>query len=311
MHHLLMQEPTSSLATLPFEPHTRAPIRDAGTRFGDLFPQNARVTLPPLIGGFVGSDTTACLAYFDFDHARVPMLAVDLGTNGEVMATDGEEILVASTAAGPAFEGVNISHGTRAVDGAVVDACVENGHLKVTTLGNRAPVGLAGSGLLALVHALRGAGVVDATGRLVNRHNAVQVERDEEGVAHVIVSERVSLSQRDIRELQKAKAAIRAAADLLLARLHLAPRELRRVILTGAFGSQLKLDALLGLGLLPPVNPEQIELIPNGAGMGAALFLTDAGFARGEALAARARHVELNSEPEFNTQFVERLGLHP
>lgn len=308
MHHLLMRYPVDKIAALPFQPHDRAAIREARAFFGTLFPARARVALPPLIGGFVGSDTTACLAAFDFDRARVPMLAIDLGTNGEVMATDGDAILVASTAAGPAFEGVNISCGTRAVDGAIVDARVEVGKLRVTTIGNRAPSGIAGSGLFALAHALRGAGVIEASGRFANNHATIPIERGN-AVARVVIAERVALTQMDIRELQKAKAAIRVAADILLEKLNVAPRALRRVILTGSFGSQLNKDALIGIGLLPAVDRARIEMVANGAGLGAAIFLREEGFARGESLAARAQHVELNFGAGFNERFVEALKL--
>ena len=307
MHHLLLRYPVHQLAVLPFQPYACAALEDARAYSGHLFPEHARVALPPLIGGFVGSDTTACLAAFDFDRAGVPMLAIDLGTNGEVMATDGKTILVASTAAGPAFEGVNISCGTRAVDGAIVDACIEQGKLRVKTIGNRVPIGIAGSGLLALVYALRRAGVIDARGRF-NRHPAIAVDRSE-GVARVVINERVALTQRDVRELQKAKAAIRVAAEMLLERLYLSPRALQRVILTGAFGSQLNVEALMGLGVLPAVDRARIEMVANGAGMGAALFLRDDGWARGIALAARAQHIELNAAPDFNARFVEALQL--
>jgi uncharacterized 2Fe-2S/4Fe-4S cluster protein (DUF4445 family) len=308
MHHLLMRYPVDKIAVLPFQPHDHASILDAGDFFGNLFPERARVALPPLIGGFVGSDTTACLASFDYDRARAPMLAIDLGTNGEVMATDGDAILVASTAAGPAFEGVSISCGTRAVDGAVIDARVEDGNLRVTTIGNRAPIGIAGSGLFSLIHALRGAGVIEANGRYASNHAAIPIDRSND-IARVVVNERVALTQMDIRELQKAKAAIRVAADILLEKLNVAPRDLRRVILTGSFGSQLNKDALIGIGLLPDVERARIEMVANGAGLGAAIFLRDEGFARGEALAARAEHVELNSEPGFNERFVDALRL--
>jgi len=109
-------------------------------------------------------------------------------------------------------------------------------------------------------------------------------------MARVVINERVALTQMDVRELQKAKAAIRVAADILLEKLNIAPRDVRRVILTGSFGSQLNKDALLGIGLLPDVERARIEMVANGAGLGAALFLRDEGFARGEALAARASH---------------------
>jgi uncharacterized 2Fe-2S/4Fe-4S cluster protein (DUF4445 family) len=135
---------------------------------GGIFPERAAVSLPPLIGGFVGSDALACLAYFHFDQPPGPMVAVDLGTNGEVLVTDGDRILVASTAAGPAFEGVFISCGTRAVDGAITAARLENGEIVFETIASEPPIGLTGSGLISLVHALRQEGVIEPSGRIAD-----------------------------------------------------------------------------------------------------------------------------------------------
>ncbi len=112
MHHLLLRYPTDTLGQLPFQPHACAALRfgpaDPNNAFADILP-GAEVALPPLVGGFVGSDALACLIHYGFDRATEPMAAVDLGTNGEVMVTDGKRVVVGSTAAGPAFEGVNIS----------------------------------------------------------------------------------------------------------------------------------------------------------------------------------------------------------
>ncbi len=301
MHHLLMQLPVHTLAAIPFQPLRCESIPDARKFFGVLFPDHAPIALPPLIGGFVGSDTTACLAYFGYGHAVQPMLAIDLGTNGEVMATDGKgRILVASTAAGPAFEGINISCGTRAVDGAIVDAGVKDGQLHVTTIGDRTAKGVTGSGLLSLIHALRTMGAINGRGRLM---------QDGKGVMHTPISGRVTLTQWDVREFQKAKAAIRVAADILLERLSIGSHDLEHVYLTGSFGGQLNIDAALALGVLPEVDRERIELLPNGAGLGAAMFLQNGGFAMGEELAQRANHVELDLDPAFNTRFIEAMGL--
>ena len=119
MHHLLARLPIDKLAVMPFEPHSSDSILNAAPLMDGIFAKGIQVTLPPLIGGFVGSDALACLAYFGFDQAPGPMAAIDLGTNGEVLVTDGKRILTTSTAAGPAFEGVNISCGSRAIDGAI------------------------------------------------------------------------------------------------------------------------------------------------------------------------------------------------
>lgn len=344
MHHLLLRYPVDTLAELPFQPHNLAAIRDAGGRFGDTFPRQARVALPPLIGGFVGSDALACLAYYRFDRAPGPMAAIDLGTNGEVMVTDGRRIVVASTAAGPAFEGVNISCGTRAVDGAIVGVKADagDGSLRLTTIGDQPPVGLTGSGLLDLVRELRRAGVVDRTGRFVREHPVFghRLSQDQGGVRRLLITDSpegppggdlrdlrqevdrrgaesaeeaprvpLYLTQHDIRELQKAKGAIRTAVEILLARLDLAPGDLCRLILTGSFGSQLNVEAVVGLGMVPPLDLDVVEPSANGAGLGAALFLDDEEFARGERIATQAEQVDLDMDPDFNRRFIEAVDL--
>jgi uncharacterized 2Fe-2S/4Fe-4S cluster protein (DUF4445 family) len=339
MHHLLVGYPVDTLAELPFQPYRTGALVDNGDSsvrgvFGDTFPAQTQVALPPLIGGFVGSDALACLAYYGFDRASGPMAAIDLGTNGEVMVTDGQRILVASTAAGPAFEGVNISCGSRAVDGAIVGvkADAAAGRFTLTTISDEAPVGLTGSGLLELVCELRRAGMLDASGRLAREHADFghRLDVDEDGVRRLLITrkgidlserdtaleqgtepERVALylTQHDVRELQKAKGAVRAAADILMARLGLEPDDLERMILTGSFGSQLSVEAVVGLGMIPPVDLSVVELSGNGAGLGAALFLDEEEFARGERIAAAAEQVDLDLDPEFNRRYIESLEL--
>ncbi|MCL7451738.1 MAG: ASKHA domain-containing protein [Anaerolineae bacterium] len=328
MHHLLLRYPVDTLAELPFQPYARGAVRDGHELFGDTFPSGAQVALPPLIGGFVGSDALACLAYYGFDRADGPMAAIDLGTNGEVMVTDGERVLVASTAAGPAFEGVNISCGTRAVDGAIVSvtADAQNGRFALETIADHPPVGLTGSGLLDLVCELRRNDVVDRTGRFVRDHPAfgARMSQDERGVRRLLITEKgvdlrgaegledatqvpLYLTQHDVRELQKAKGAVRAATEVLMARLGLQPNDLTRMILTGSFGSQLSVEAVVGLGMIPPVDLEVVEPSANGAGFGAALFLNDEEFARGEQIAAAAEQVDLDLDADFNRRYIEAM----
>ena len=350
MHHLLLRASIDTLAELPFQPSERETRRfqsgagaSAGAEpFADIFPPGVEVLLPPLIGGFVGSDALACLLYYGFDRATEPMAAVDLGTNGEVMVTNGRRILVASTAAGPAFEGVNISCGSRAVDGAITGVDVfmpagsaaglldsqagEAASLRLRTVADQPPVGLTGSGLLELVYKLRLAGVIEPNGRLAAEHAvfgdrlSVDVQESPEGanaVRQFLIAESVDeeqrkplqLTQHDIRELQKAKGAIRAAIDTLMAQLDLAPGDLARVILTGSFGSQLSIDAVVGLGMTPPVASRIIEMSPNGAGFGAAMMLDAEEFARAERIAAAAEQVDLDLDPEFDRRYVRSLRL--
>lgn len=333
MHHLLLRYPTDTLAELPFQPFATETVRfrggDPDNPLADLLPPGAEVVLPPLVGGFVGSDALACLLYYGFDRATEPMAAIDLGTNGEVMVTDGKRILVASTAAGPAFEGVNISCGTRAVDGAIVDAtATPDGQLRLKTVGDAPPVGLTGSGLLALARELRRVGVIEWSGRFAPDHPTFgwRFDMGPEGARRFLITDagvdrrgieegqegiRVSLrlTQYDARELQKAKAAIRATVDTLMQRLGLAPGDLKRMILTGGFGSQINTDAALELGMIPPAPREAIEISGNGAGHGAALMLDETELARAERLAAAAEQVELDLDPDFDRRFVRSMAL--
>jgi uncharacterized 2Fe-2S/4Fe-4S cluster protein (DUF4445 family) len=315
MHHLLAQLPLDSLAVIPFQPYSKAAIDDATSMMGGIFPPSARVMLPPLIGGFVGSDALACLAYFGFDNSPGPIAAIDLGTNGEVMVTDGKRIVTASTAAGPAFEGVNISCGTRAVDGAVTHARLDGDELALNTIAGEPPIGLTGSGLLSVIHELRQVGVIEPTGRILAHPPifAERIDEDPHGARRVALTPdgRVKLSQWDVRELQKAKGAIRAAIDILLAQLGLKPTDLERVILTGSFGGQIDIEAVLALGMIPPVRREVVETLANGAGLGAAMFLSDEGFELSKKLAVKAEQIDLDLDPDFNLRYVGSMELSP
>jgi uncharacterized 2Fe-2S/4Fe-4S cluster protein (DUF4445 family) len=315
MHHLLVQLPVDSLSTMPFQPHNSDPIQDAADRLGGIFPGNARVDLPPLIGGFVGADALACLSFFDFDRASAPMAAIDLGTNGEVMVTDRDRILTASTAAGPAFEGVNISCGTRAIDGAVTHLNFQNGHLQFSTISDESPIGLTGSGLLSAVHVFCQVDLIKESGRINSASQILPQEVNPDrhiGREILLIPDgSLRLNQWDIRELQKAKGAIRAAMDVLMARLDLRPKDLQRVILTGSFGGAVDLEAVLALGMIPPVEAKIVETIANGAGFGAAQFLTDDGFARGVNIAQKAEQIDLDADAHFIESYVNAMKLNP
>jgi uncharacterized 2Fe-2S/4Fe-4S cluster protein (DUF4445 family) len=315
MHHLLTKKPLDSLAMMPFQPYDPASIPDATYLMGGIFPKNAIVSLPPLVGGFVGSDALACLAYFGFDDPPGPMAAIDLGTNGEVMVTDGKRVLTASTAAGPAFEGVNISCGSRAIDGAIVDLKLEGNQVKFTTIADADPIGLTGSGLLSTVFEFCNAGVIDVSGRILPEpaHFSDRVFTNEDGQRSIKLTDdgKLLLTQHDVRELQKAKGAIRAAIDVLMQQLNLKPDDLQKVILTGSFGGQVDIDAIIEIGMIPPVRREVVETAANGAGFGAAMFLTDEGFALGEKLASEAKQVDLDLDANFNMLYIEGMSLAP
>jgi uncharacterized 2Fe-2S/4Fe-4S cluster protein (DUF4445 family) len=163
-----------------------------------------------------------------------------------------------------------------------------------------------------MVWALRKAGVLRQdgrfaadppvlAGRIVNDGNGRRISLTPDG--------QLSFTQKDVRELQKAKGAMRAAMEILMQHLGLQASDLQRVILTGSFGAQLDIEAVLGVGMLPSVRREVVETIPNGAGLGAAMFLSDEGFAWGERLAARAEQINLDQDADFMHQYVQAMAL--
>jgi uncharacterized 2Fe-2S/4Fe-4S cluster protein (DUF4445 family) len=142
---------------------------------------------------------------------------------------------------------------------------------------------------------------------------AEMISRDDQGSRRIQLSAEkdLYLTQLDIRELQKAKGAIRAAVDVLLANLDLNPDDLTRVTLTGSFGGQVDIDAILEIGMIPPVPKEIVETVANGAGFGAAIFLSEEGFALGEKLAQKAEQIDLDTDPLFQSFYIGGMKLSP
>ncbi len=310
MHHLLTKLPLKTLSVIPFQPYKKETINISNGLFEGIFPSSTEVTLPPLIGGFVGSDALACLAYFNFDGTNKPIAAIDLGTNGEVMVSDGKTILTASTAAGPAFEGVNISCGTRAIDGAITDVSYENNKFGFKTIGNEFPIGLTGSGLISAIHQMLKVNLINKSGR-IEKNSPLFLEWGLNNNGYLAINlvpdGKIKLTQQDIRELQKAKGAIRAAVDILMKKLNLEPNDLEHFYLTGSFGGQINIQSIIKIGMIPPVKPEIVEAIPNGAGLGAAMFLTRKGMVLAEKLAYQAKQIDLDQDTDFINHYLNSM----
>jgi uncharacterized 2Fe-2S/4Fe-4S cluster protein (DUF4445 family) len=252
-----------------------------------------------------------------------PTLAVDIGTNGEVMLWSGERTLVCSTAAGPAFEGAQIRHGMRAAVGAIEHVRTADGRVVVHTIGQAPAIGLCGSGLLDAVAVLLDLGVVNSAGLMADGSAAqglppevasrlsgegqdrqfALVPAEESGL-----DEPIALTQRDIRQLQLAKGAVRAGIEVLLAESGLRATDLERILLAGAFGSYIDRASAVRLGLVPALHLAQIVAVGNAAGAGAVMALTSLEERRKAAgLAESVTHVELSTRPDFQMLFMETM----
>jgi len=314
MHHILLDLPLGQLVRAPYTPFSIErrvfPAVDLGLR---VHP-SAMMLIAPVVGGFVGADTVACLSATAFEQIQAPTLLIDIGTNGELVLTSGSRRVCCSTAAGPAFEGANISCGMRAEPGAVDHVWLENGEFCVSTIGDAPARGICGSGLIDLVALLVRQGTIDETGRFcADSPLSDQLIATTDAKAAFLVVEgetRVTLSQKDVRELQLGKAAIRAGISVLLDALALTESQVERVLLAGAFGSHLAPDALCDIGLLPEAFRGKVESIGNAAGEGAKLYARNYMlFEESETLARETEYIELSLSASFTNYYLEAMSF--
>jgi len=309
----------SALGELPFVPvFTDAPDLEASDLGLDINPCG-KVYVFPQIGGFVGGDTVAGIVASHLDRGTETVLFVDIGTNGEIVLAHQGHMLATSVAAGPAFEGARISCGMRATNGAI-EKVVMAGDLCLNVIGNTRPAGLCGSGLIDTVAELLRTGLLDPTGRLRTPDelpsDAAPALRKrligQDGHVDFLLaskSETVSgkallLTQRDVRELQLASAAIRAGISILLEMEGLKPMDLSQVLLAGAFGNFIRRNHARRIGLLPPIACDRIRFIGNASSMGAKRALLSVTEKQAASAIARAvRHVDLSLSPEFQAAF--------
>ena len=248
----------------------------------------------PNIAGFVGGDTVGCMVSTRFDREEELTLLIDIGTNGEMVLGNRSRRIACSTAAGPAFEGARISCGMRGTEGAVDHVTLQDGQLHHHVIGAVPPAGLCGSGLLDLVAALLELGIISESGRMKSK-------------AYTLCPN-VTLTQKDVREVQLAKAAIRAGIELLAESMGAEVSDIRKVYLAGAFGNYMDPASACRIGMLPPVLLDRIIPIGNAAGEGAKLCaLSREEFAYSQRLAKETEFLELASLPQFHSRYISAL----
>ena len=285
MHHLLLGIDPKPLVTPPYMPNVFEALE---------LQKGCQVRVLPNIAGFVGGDTVGCMVSTRFDRKEALSLIIDIGTNGEMVLGDKHRRIACSTAAGPAFEGAKISCGMRGADGAVDHVWMENGEVKYHVIGDAPPEGLCGSGLLDLVAVLLDLEIIDESGRM-------------EGKQYTLC-DHVTLTQKDVREVQLAKAAIRAGIELLAETLHRDVSDIQTVYLAGAFGNYLTPASACRIGMIPPVLLDRITPIGNAAGEGAKLCaLNREEYLYSQRLAKETEFLELASLPQFQDCYVDAL----
>ncbi|MCK4700855.1 MAG: DUF4445 domain-containing protein [Bacteroidales bacterium] len=303
MIHLLLGLPVKSLAISPFKPVTLNSVNlPAAEILNDDF-SSAEMHIFPGVSAYVGPDIVSGMYNRSFEDLKEITLFVDLGTNGEIVLGDMEKILCVSAAAGPAFEGARISCGTGCVSGAISYAGINKGKVWYSTIKQQPAVGLCGSGLVDLVAASLDAGIIDKSGLMKPeyRKDGLFIEKDSDG-------NEMRLTQKDIRELQLAKSAIRAGIEILIEEFDVTNNDIRKVYLAGGFGNYINADSAVRIGLLPKKLRNHIVLAGNSSLGGAvdSLLNPDKEEKVMEIL-KKVHYIELSSNRDFNDKFAEYM----
>ena len=288
---------------------------------------NAQATIFPALGAYVGGDIVAGMLATGMTRDRRLRLLIDVGTNCEVVLGSADGVVCTAAPAGPAFEAAQIACGMRAAEGAVEVVRLRDGMVELDVIGDAEPAGICGSGLVDAAAELIRVGLLDKSGRFVPEEEAERVEPQlasrltarADGTRIFVLSwaagegdvdGAVYLSQRDVRELQFAKAAIATGWRLLVEDLGIAETDIQQVLLAGSFGSYLSPSSAIRIGLVPKLALPRIVAAGNVAGEGAKMALLSLQERHAaEAILDEVRYIELSDRPDFNDRFVEQLAF--
>lgn len=324
MGHLLMGLDPQNIAATPFTPVSSQSCIYFAKELGFKLSAATRVFMLPHISGYVGADVVGGILAAGIDRRDDLGLIIDIGTNGEIVLGNEDKMVCCSTAAGPAFEGANIRHGMGGVRGAINTIMLDGDKLKYTTIGDEAPLGICGSGIVDALAMLLDGGIVDETGRLLDE-DEIESEiglklanrlTEVDGLGAFIIAdakesgngEPIVITQKDIREIQLAKAAISAGIKVLINRMGKKMSDIHNLYLAGGFGSYIDKRNAARIGLIPSALQHRITAIGNGAGTGAMLcLLSEEYYKKAKFIKDMANYVELSSTLEFQNEYVDSM----
>ncbi|MBI4948580.1 MAG: DUF4445 domain-containing protein, partial [Deltaproteobacteria bacterium] len=316
MEHLLLKVSPEPLSKVPYRPAFVEAKRIKASELG-IERTDADLYAFPLIGGFVGGDAVAVALSLRLKDEKKPALAIDIGTNSEIMLSANGSLFATSAAAGPAFEGGEIKGGMTAARGAISGVSIHGEDVSLDCIGGSTPKGICGSGLVSAVSELLKAGIIERTGRIRSRDEVStnlsnRIRETEDGNAFVLyrgAKTEVALTQSDLRALQTAKSAIRAGINLLLKKAGIGAVDLGTIYIAGAFGSNLDPEGLKEIGILDKGWLKNIRTAGDAALEGAVLALDDKGKKEAETLAREFKFVSLSGSAHFEREFIANLGF--
>jgi uncharacterized 2Fe-2S/4Fe-4S cluster protein (DUF4445 family) len=311
IHHLFLGLPVKQLGLSPYVPAVDTAVDVKAREIGLQIAPGSYVHLLPNIAGYVGADHVAMLLATRLADTNGVTLAIDIGTNTEICLNHKGKMTSVSCASGPAFEGAHIKFGMRAAPGAIEHVRLDGGKLEIQTIGGETPVGICGSGLLDVVAQLRLNEVIQRSGKMT----AHPLVRSQDDKMEFVLAERenlddITLSQKDVRELQLAKAAIRLGIQALVEAEGLTENDLEQIIIAGAFGTFIDVESAITIGMLPNLPLERFTQVGNAAGTGARLALiSHTEREKANEIACQDDYIELAKVPNFNQKFAEATYL--
>jgi len=295
MNHLFLGLPVSTLAVSPYNAVFSILPELSTAEIGFKINKYCKIYIVPNIKSFVGGDISAGIIASDFENREGNYLFIDLGTNGELVLKKGDRFVTTSTAAGPAFEGMNISHGMLALPGAIYKA--ENTHrLILNALGKKKPKGICGTGLIDLISIFLKKGEITSKGAIKDKAKKIKI------------TDNIFITQKDIREMQLAVAAVKAGTKMILQKFNMKLRDLDGIFIAGAFGNYLNIENSISIGLLPKISKNKIIFIGNSSIGGAkALLLSNEARKKVESLTKKIQHFSLATKHSFQQQFIDAI----
>jgi uncharacterized 2Fe-2S/4Fe-4S cluster protein (DUF4445 family) len=306
----------------PYPPVLRRGIDVEATRLDLKSHPRANAHFMPVIGGFIGADSVADLMAVNMLQSEEIIMDIDIGTNTEIAIGNKNLTMIVSCASGPAFEGMEIKHGMRAATGAIEKISIDPSSLEThyRTVGDAPAVGICGSGLVDAPAELLKAGIIDVGGRFNSEmiKETDRIRKTPEGWYEYVIAWKnetaldtdISITQADIRELQKAKAAMRAGAEILLKRMNLTKDNISMLYVAGAFGNYIDPESARTIGMYPEVPLERIIFVGNTAGTGSRMCLISKEMREyAEKISTSVRYYELAVDPDFQSEFIKATFL--
>lgn len=305
------------------KPLSRNPFAPESLEHHYLLPEklslgnNARVYVLPLIAGFVGADCVAATLAAGIDRTTQMSFLMDIGTNTEIVVGEKRHMVACSCASGPAFEGAHIRYGMRAASGAIEGVWICSSlEPRIKVIDDAKPVGICGSGLIDLLSEMLKTGLIDSSGRFTEQDTPRLRVRG--GVKEYVVAwsgevgidEDISITQLDVRELQKGKAAIFSGSHIAMRQLGLTPGTVDRVYMAGAFGTYINRESAQNVGMIPEFNLHSVEQVGNAAGTGARMaLLSREARAEAQMIRSHVEYIELATHPDYNQAYLDALML--